>query len=180
MVYRERTNMKAIPGMIAAAVLGISSAWADGELRVLFSDMKTMDMPSFVAGEEHREAMEFSVPIVDGKGERPFDFTLEYPIEFNDDGEPTQFEKTGLGYYISVEVLEETEDAATCKVDFQYRRLGNMLAYSIGERIVLLPEFKAFNTDTTLSFFPDSWISLGAATPDGGELKLMYLPAKAP
>ena len=99
--------------------------------------------------------------LINGKtGERPYDFFLEYPAEY-DDGTPTKFERTGLGYYIFVEVIEETDAGVRCKLKVDCHNLSDWHPYTFGEMVMLQPVLFSLATETELTLPIGEWYSLG-------------------
>ena len=88
-IKRNNMNTKYYAALLAAALVSLS-AYGSDTLRVIFP--KTTNLV-------------FSVPINGKTGERPYDFFLEYPDEYENDGRATKYERTGLGYYICLEVI---------------------------------------------------------------------------
>ena len=99
----------------------------------------------------------FTVPINGKTGERPYDFFLEFPDEYDDEGRPTKYERTGLGYYISVEVIEETADGVRCKVKVDRHSLSDWKPYTAGEHIMLQPVLTSLSTDTEITLHIGEW-----------------------
>ena len=136
---------KYLAALLAPALLSLSAFGAD-KLIVIFP--KTTNLV-------------FTVPINGKTGERPYDFFLEYPSEYElDDGRPTKYERTGLGYYICVEVIEETEDGVRCKLKVDRHSLSDWIPYTAGELVILQPELTSYSTETELTLPIGTWISL--------------------
>ena len=102
----------------------------------------------------------FTVPIHGNTGERPYDFFLEYPAEYEDDGRPTKFERTGLGYYISVDVIEKAEMSARCILKVDCHKLSDWVPYTIGELVLMQPVLTSFSTETELTLPIGEWFTL--------------------
>ena len=102
----------------------------------------------------------FTVPIVGKTGERPYDAFLEYPSEY-EDGRPTKFSRTGLGYFISIEVIEETELGVLCKLKVDHHTLSDWHQYDIGNEIIVQqPVFAALATESDLMLPIGKWFAL--------------------
>ena len=102
----------------------------------------------------------FTVPINGKTGERPYDFFLEYPTEYENDGRPTKFERTGLGYYISVDVIEEAEMSVRCILKIDCHKLSDWVPYTIGELVLIQPVLTSFSTETELPLPIGEWFTL--------------------
>ena len=135
---------KYLAALLATAMLSLSAYGAD-TLRVIFP--RTTNLV-------------FTVPINGNIGERPYDFFLEYPSEYEDDGRPTKFERTGLGYYICVEVIEETEDGVRCKLKVDRHSQSDWIPYTAGELVMLQPVLTSFATETELTLPIGTWVTL--------------------
>ena len=143
-IKRNNMNTKYYAALLAAALVSLS-AYGSDTLRVIFP--KTTNLV-------------FSVPINGKTGERPYDFFLEYPDEYENDGRATKYERTGLGYYICVEVIEETEDGVRCKLKVDRHSLSDWIPYTAGELVILQPELTSYSTETELTLPIGTWISL--------------------
>lgn len=137
---------KYLTALLAASLLSVSAYGADS-LRVIFPNTTNLV---------------FTVPINGKTGERPYDFFLEYPAEYEDDGRPTKFERTGLGYYISVDVIEETEMSVRCNLKVDCHKLSDWVPYTIGELVLVQPVLTSFSTDTELTLPIGDWFSFGS------------------
>ena len=127
-----------------AAILTSLSAYGGDELCVIFPDTTNLV---------------FTVPI-DGKtGERPYDAFLEYPTEY-EDGRPTKFERTGLGYYIHIEVIEETDAGVLCKLKMDHHNLSDMIPYPLESSVVFQPALSSVAPETELTLPIGKWFSL--------------------
>ena len=102
----------------------------------------------------------FTVPINGNMGERPYDFFLEYPAEYEGDGRPTKIERTGLGYYIHVEVIEETEYGVRCILKVDLHRLSDWIPYTHGELVLMQPVLTSFATEQELTLPVGKWVTL--------------------
>ena len=102
----------------------------------------------------------FTVPINGNMGERPYDFFLEYPAEYEDDGRPTKFERTGLGYYIHIEVIEESDYGARCKLKIDLHRLSDWIPYTHGELVMIQPVLTSFSTEQELTLPIGKWFTM--------------------
>jgi hypothetical protein len=111
-IKRNIMNTKYYTALIATALISLSSYGAD-KLSVIFPDTTNLV---------------FTVPINDKVGERPYDAYLEYPSEY-EDGRPTKFGRTGLGFYIHVEVIEETDNGVHCKLKVDHHTLSDWNQY---------------------------------------------------
>ena len=115
----------------------------------------------------------FTVPINGKMGERPYDFFLEYPAEYEDDGRPTKFERTGLGYFIHVEVIEEMEYGVRCKLKVELHRLSDWIPYTAGELVMMQPVLTSFATDTELTLPIGKWFTF-ADDLESHRMQFMY------
>ena len=136
-------NAKYYAALLATALIALSSYGAD-KLSVIFPNTTNLV---------------FTVPINDKVGERPYDFFLEYPAEYENDGRPTKYERTGLGYYICVEVIDETEDGVRCKLKVDRHSLSDWIPYTAGELVLLQPVLTSYGTETELTLPIGTWIS---------------------
>ena len=143
-IKRINMNAKYYAALIATALIALSSYGAD-KLSVIFPNTTNLV---------------FTVPINDKVGERPYDFFLEYPAEYENDGRPTKYESTGLGYYIGVEVIDETEDGVRCKLKVDRHSLSDWIPYTAGELVLLQPVLTSYGTETELTLPIGTWISL--------------------
>ena len=143
-IKRNNMNTKYYAALLAAALVSLS-AYGSDTLRVIFP--KTTNLV-------------FSVPINGKTGERPYDFFLEYPDEYENDGRATKYERTGLGYYICVEVIEETKDGVRCKLKVDRHSLSDWIPYTAGELVLLQPVLTSYGTETELTLPIGTWISL--------------------
>ena len=143
-IKRINMNAKYYAALIATALIALSSYGAD-KLSVIFPNTTNLV---------------FTVPINDKVGERPYDFFLEYPAEYENDGRPTKYERTGLGYYICVEVIDETEDGVRCKLKVDRHSLSDWIPYTAGELVLLQPVLTSYGTETELTLPIGTWISL--------------------
>ena len=135
---------KYLAALLATALLSLSAYGAD-TLRVIFP--RTTNLV-------------FTVPIEGKTGERPYDFFLEYPTEYENDGRPTKFERTGLGFYISVDVIEEAEMSVRCKLKIDCHKLSDWVPYTIGELVLMQPVLTSFSTETELPLPIGEWFTL--------------------
>ena len=101
----------------------------------------------------------FTVPIVGKTGERPYDAFLEYPTEY-EDGLPTKFDRSGLGYYIYVEVIEETESGIRCKLKVDHHSLTDWVPYTFEDQVMFQPVLSALASDTELTLPIGKWYAL--------------------
>ena len=143
-IKRINMNAKYYAALLATALIALSSYGAD-KLSVIFPNTTNLV---------------FTVPINDKVGERPYDFFLEYPAEYENDGRPTKYERTGLGYYIGVEVIDETEDGVRCKLKVDRHSLSDWIPYTAGELVLLQPVLTSYGTETELTLPIGTWISL--------------------
>ena len=132
-------------GAIIAIMLTSLTAFGSDTLSVIFPDSTNQV---------------FSVPISGKTGERPYDAFLEHPTEY-DGSTPTKFERTGLGYYISIEVIEESDIGVRCKLKIDHHSLSDFTPYNIGEAILLQPKFTSLSTDTELTLPVGKWFTMG-------------------
>ena len=102
----------------------------------------------------------FSVPINGNTGERPYDFFLEYPSEYEEDGHPTKYERTGLGYYIYVGVVEETEYGVRCKLKVDLHRLSDWTPYTHEESVMMQPVLSSYAPEQELILPIGKWFTL--------------------
>ena len=123
------------------------SAYGDYKLSVIFPDTTNLV---------------FTVPINDMIGERPYDFFLEYPAEYEGDGRPTKFERTGLGYYIHVKITEVSEYGVRCKLKVDFHRLSDWIPYTRGELVLIQPVLTSFATEQELTLLVGKWFSFAA------------------
>ena len=112
----------------------------------------------------------FTVPIHGNTGARPYDFFLEFPAEYEDDGRPTKFERTGLGYYIFVEVIEETDAGVRCKLKVDCHNLSDWIPYTFGELVMLQPVLSSLSTDTEITLPIGEWYPLGVFVQKNNQL----------
>ena len=151
-IKRNNMNTKYYTALIATALISLSSYGAD-KLSVIFPDTTNLV---------------FTVPINDKVGERPYDAHLEYPSEY-DDGRPTKFGRTGLGFYIHVEVIDETDSGVHCKLNVDHHTLSDWNQYDIGNQIIVRqPVFSAFATESDITLPIGQWLEMA----DG--LKFLY------
>ena len=136
-------NTKYYAALLATSLVSLS-AYGSDTLRVIFPQTTNLV---------------FSVPINGKTSERPYDFSLEYPAEYENDGRPTKYERTGLGYYISVEVIEETEDGVRCKLKVDRHSLSDWMPYTAGEHILLQPVLSSLATETELTLPIGMWVT---------------------
>jgi hypothetical protein len=149
-------TIKYFAALLAASLLSVSAFGAD-TLRVIFPNTTNLV---------------FTAPINGKTGERPYDFFLEYPSKFElEDGHPTEFERTGLGYYIFVEVIEETEDGVRCKLKVDRHSLSDWVPYTAGELVMLQPVLTSYGTETELTLPIGTWIELGD---ESSRLQFLY------
>ena len=142
-IKRNNMNTKYSAALLAVTLVSLSAHGSD-ILRVIF--------PTNLV---------FTVPINGKTGERPYDFFLEYPSEYElDDGRPTKYERTGLGYYICVEVIEETEDGVRCKLKVDRHSLSDWMPYTAGEHILLQPVLSSLAIETELTLPIGMWVTL--------------------
>ena len=111
----------------------------------------------------------FTVPINGKTGERPYDFFLEYPTEY-DDNTSAKFERTGLGYYIFVEVIEETDAGVRCKLKVDCHNLSDWIPYTFGELVMLQPVLSSLSTDTEITLPIGEWYPLGVFVQKNNQL----------
>ena len=137
-------TIKYFATLLATSLVSLSAFGAD-TLRVIFPNTTNLV---------------FTVPINGKTGERPYDFFLEYPAEYENDGRPTKYERTGLGYYICVEVIEETEDGVRCKLKVDRHSLSDWIPYAAGELVMLQPVLTSFATETELTLPIGTWVAL--------------------
>jgi len=151
-IKRIYMNTKYYAALIATALVALSSYGTD-KLSVIFPDTTNLV---------------FTVPISDKVGERPYDAHLEYPSEY-EDGHPTKFGRTGLGFYIHVEVTEETEKGVQCKLKVDHHTLSDWNQYDIGNQIIAQqPVFSAFATESDIILPIGQWFDIGSG------LKYLY------
>ena len=143
-IKRNNMNTKYYTALLAATLVSLS-AYGSDTLRVIFPQTTNLV---------------FSVPINGKTSERPYDFFLEYPAEYENDGRPTKYERTGLGYYICVEVIEETEDGVRCKLKVDRHSLSDWIPYTAGELVMLQPVLTSFATETELTLPIGTWVTL--------------------
>ena len=140
-------------GTIIAMMLTSLAAFGADKLSVIFPDTTNLV---------------FTVPISEKEGERPYDAFLEYPSEY-EDGRPTKFGRTGLGFYIHVEVIEETEKGIHCKLKVDHHTLSDWNQYDIGNQVVVQqPVFSAFATESDVMLSIGQWFDFGSG------LKFLY------
>ena len=143
---------KYLAALLTTALISLSASGAD-KLFVVFPDTTNLV---------------FTVPINDKMGERPYDAHLEYPSEY-EDGRPTKFGRTGLGFYIHVEVIEETEKGVQCKLKVDHHTLSDWNQYDIGNQIIVQqPVFSAFATESNIILPIGQWFDIGSG------LKYLY------
>ena len=134
-------------GAIIAIMLTSLAAFGADKLSVIFPDTTNLV---------------FTVPIIGKTGERPYDAFLEYPSEY-EDGRPTKLDRTGLGFYISIEVIEETEMGVRCKLMVDHHTLSGWNQYDIGnQNIVQLPTFAALATELDITLIIGQWLDIGS------------------
>ena len=143
-IKRNIMTTKYFTALLATALVSLSAYGAD-KLSVIFPDTTNLV---------------FTVPINGKTGERPYDFFLEYPAEYEDDGRPTKFERTGLGYYISVDVIEKAEMSARCILKVDCHKLSDWVPYTIGELVLMQPVLTSFSTETELTLPIGEWLTL--------------------
>ena len=137
---------KYLTALLTTALVSLSAYGAD-KLSVIFPDTTNLV---------------FTVPIKDKVGERPYDAHLEYPSEY-EDGRPTKYDRTGLGFYISIEVIEETEMGVRCKLKVDHHTLSGWNQYDIGNHnIVQLPTFAALATELDITLIIGQWLDIGS------------------
>ena len=143
---------KRIAALLASALVSLSASGAD-KLSVIFPDTTNLV---------------FIVSINDKVGERPYDAFLEYPSEY-EDGRPIKFGRTGLGFYIHIEVIEETEKGMRCKIKVDHHTMSDWKQYDIGKQIVVQqPVFSAFATES------DIYLPIGRWFEAGNQPKYLY------
>lgn len=145
-------NMKYFAAFIATLSASLTVFGAD-KLSVIFPDTTNLV---------------FTVPIVGKIGERPYDAFLEYPKEY-DDGRPTKYERSGLGYYIHVEVIEETESGIRCKLKVDHHSLSDWIPYNFKDQLMFQPVLSALATDTESILPIGKWFSLDCTGLKGGQ-----------
>jgi len=152
-------NTKYYTALIATALISLSSYGAD-KLSVIFPDTTNLV---------------FTVPIVGKTGERPYDAFLEYPSEY-EDGRPTKYSRTGLGYFISIEVIEETKMGVQCKLKVDHHTLSDWNQYDIGNEIMVQqPVFSALSTESEMILPIGEWFSLDCTGVKGNQpLSIQY------
>ena len=152
-------NTKYYTALIATALISLSSYGAD-KLSVIFPDTTNLV---------------FTVPINDKVGERPYDAHLEYPSEY-DDGRPTKFGRTGLGFYIHVEVIDETDTGIHCMLKVDHHTLSDWNQYDIGNEIMVQqPVFSALSTESEMILPIGEWFSLDCTGVKGNQpLSIQY------
>ena len=139
-------NTKHIVAIIATLLASLTAFGAD-KLSVIFPDTTNLV---------------FTVPIIGKTGERPYDAFLEYPSEY-EDGRPTKFGRTGLGFYISIEVIEETEMGVRCKLKVDHHTLSDWNQYDIGNQIIVQqPVFAALATESDIILIIGQWLDIGS------------------
>ena len=144
-IKKNNMNTKYYTALIATALISLSSYGAD-KLSVIFPDTTNLV---------------FTVPINDKVGERPYDAHLEYPSEY-EDGRPTKFGRTGLGFYIHVEVIEETDNGVHCKLKVDHHTLSDWNQYDIGNQIIVQqPVFSALATESDIVLPIGQWLEMG-------------------
>ena len=137
-------NAKYYAALLATALIALSSYGAD-KLSVIFPDTTNLV---------------FIVSINDKVGERPYDAFLEYPSEY-EDGRPIKFGRTGLGFYIHIEVIEETEKGMRCKIKVDHHTLSDWNQYDIGNQIIVRqPVFSAFATESDIILPIGQWLEM--------------------
>ena len=139
-------NTKYLAALLTTAMMSLS-AYGDYKLSVIFPDTTNLV---------------FTVPINDMIGERPYDFFLEYPAEYESDGRPTKFERTGLGYYIHVKITEVSEYGVRCKLKVDLHRLSDWIPYTRGELVLIQPVLTSFSTEQELTLLVGKWFSFAA------------------
>jgi hypothetical protein len=140
----KNMNTKYFVAFIATLLASLTAFGAD-KLSVIFPDTTNLV---------------FTVPIIGKTGERPYDAFLEYPSEY-EDGRPTKFGRTGLGFFISVEVIEETEMGVQCKLMVDHHTLLDWNQYDIGNEIIVQqPVFTALTTESDMMLPIGKWFSL--------------------
>ena len=140
-------------GAIIAMMLTSLAAFGADKLSVIFPDTTNLV---------------FTVPIIGKTGERPYDAFLEYPSEY-EDGRPTKLDRTGLGFYISIEVIEETEMGVRCKLKVDHHTLSGWNQYDIGNQIIVQqPIFAALATESDITLIIGQWLDIGSG------LKFLY------
>ena len=150
-------TIKYFAALLTTALLSLSVYGAD-KLSVIFPDTTNLV---------------FTVPINDKIGERPYDAFLEYPSEY-ENGRPTKFGRTGLGFYIHVEVIEETEIGVQCKLKVDHHTLSDWNQFDIGNQIIAQqPVFSALATESDILLPIGQWLEMG------GGLKFLYQKEKS-
>ena len=143
---------KLLTALLTTALVSLSAYGAD-KLSVIFPDTTNLV---------------FTVPIKDNVGERPYDAHLEYPSEY-EDGRPTKYDRTGLGFYISIEVVEETDMGVRCKLKVDHHTLSGWNQYDIGNQIIVQqPIFAALATESDITLIIGQWLDIGSG------LKFLY------
>ena len=145
-------NTKYFAPFIATILASLTAFGAD-KLSVIFPDTTNLV---------------FTVPIIGKTGERPYDAFLEYPSEY-EDGRPTKLDRTGLGFYISIEVIEETKMGVRCKLKVDHHTLSGWNQYDIGNQIIVQqPIFAALATESDITLIIGQWLDIGSG------LKFLY------
>ena len=137
---------KYFAALLTTAMMSLS-AYGDYKLSVIFPDTTNLV---------------FTVPINDMIGERPFDFFLDYPAEYEADGRPTKFERTGLGYYIHVKIIEVSEYGVRCKLKVDLHRLSDWIPFTRGELVLIQPVLTSFATEQEFTLLVGKWFSFAA------------------
>ncbi len=148
----KNMNTKYFAPFIATILASLTAFGAD-KLSVIFPDTTNLV---------------FTVPIIGKTGERPYDAFLEYPSEY-EDGRPTKLDRTGLGFYISIEVIEETKMGVRCKLKVDHHTLSGWNQYDIGNQIIVQqPIFAALATESDIILIIGQWLDIG------GGIKFRY------
>ena len=156
-IKRNNMNTKYYAALLATSLVSLS-AYGSDTLRVIFP--RTTNLV-------------FTVPINGNIGERPYDFFLEYPAEYENDGRPTKYERTGLGYYICVEVIEETGNGIRCKLKVDIHRLSDWIPYTYGELVMMQPVLTSFSTEQELTLPIGKWFTF-ADDIESHRMQFMY------
>ena len=92
-----------------------------------------------------------------GDIKKSFDASIEYPVNFNEKGDPVEFDKTGIGYYCEIKLRRITDGVALLKCCVEYCELVGWQRFEINNAWQRFPQFKHIRFDGELDLFLGDW-----------------------